>query len=79
MKQKVRILVGIASPTWSYAPGETAEIDAREAERWIKHGIAIPIEPSPGQDGKLRPPEAAAVEPPENAAMPRPRKRKAGR
>lgn len=73
------MLVGIASPTWSYSPGETVEIDAREAERWIKHGIAVPVDPSPGQDGSVRPTEAAAAEPPEDTAMPRPRKRKAGR
>lgn len=43
MTKRVRVLVSIASPTWSYAPGDMADIDAVEAERWIAANIAEPV------------------------------------
>jgi len=57
-KVKVKVLTGIASPDWAYAPGDIAEIDPDEAQRWIKAGIAAPLE------GKI---ETATVKPPEKA------------
>lgn len=69
-KQRVRVLVSIASPSWSYMQGDIAELDAAEAERWIKAGIAVPL----GEEI-----ETATAEPPENTMKPVPKKRKAGR
>lgn len=67
---KVRLLTSIASPTWSYSPGEVADIDPEEAARWIKAGIAEAV------DGP-RAAEAAVIEPSEKAVLPRPKPRKA--
>lgn len=52
--RKVKVLVSIASVTWSYAPGDIAEIEAEEADRWVNAGIAEEL-PAPK-------PEVAVIE-----------------
>jgi len=74
MNLKVRILTGIASPTWSYAPGDIADVDEKEAARWIKAGIAEPVE-----EKKSKKVETATAEPPENTMKKPPKRRKAGK
>ncbi|MDA8212166.1 MAG: hypothetical protein M0021_09855 [Clostridia bacterium] len=63
--KKVKVLVSIASVTWSYAPGDIAEIDVAEAERWVNAGIAE----------ELPKPEVVIIEPLEKAE-PHPVKRR---
>ncbi|MEW5921572.1 MAG: hypothetical protein AB1796_11635 [Bacillota bacterium] len=58
---KVKILVGIASATWSYAPGEVVELESGLAKAWIAAGIAGEIDTAP---------ENATIEPPEKAVIP---------
>lgn len=60
-KKKVRILIAIASPDWSYAPQEVVELDQDLAEKWIGSGIAEPVR----SDNEL---ETAVKEPAEKAA-----------
>jgi len=44
MIKSIKLKTGIASPEWSYSPGDVVEvgdkIDREEAARWIKAGIA---------------------------------------
>lgn len=37
---KIKLLVSIASASWSYSPGQIAEIDDEEAKRLINAGLA---------------------------------------
>lgn len=64
------MLTGIASATWSYAPGQEVDLPTETATAWIKSGIAAAV---------VAPVETATAQPPENAAMPAPQRRKAGR
>lgn len=43
---RVRIRVGIASPTWAYAPGQVVELDDELADKWIASGIAEEVDDS---------------------------------
>lgn len=74
MARRIRLKVSIASAAWSYAPGDELEvgvnIDAEEAIRWLKAGIAEAVE---------RRSETATAEPPENAMLPTAKRRKVGR
>ena len=40
---KVRFMVAIASEEWSYRPGETAWLDAVQAEKFIAGKIAVAV------------------------------------
>lgn len=59
--RKVKILVGIASANWSYAPGQIVELDEKLAKAWIAAGIAEAIDVAP---------ESTAIGPPEKAVLP---------
>jgi len=55
---KVRVLTSIASATWSYAPGEIANMPEEQAKTWIKSGLAAPVEVGPTIEKQvLEPPE----------------------
>lgn len=41
---KIKMKVSIASPDWSYAPGDIAEFDDNTAKKFIKNGFAEPLE-----------------------------------
>jgi hypothetical protein len=43
MKTKVRMLVSLASATWSAQPQQVVEVDSIEAEKWIRSGLAAPV------------------------------------
>lgn len=58
--QRVEVLVSIASPTWSYSPGQVAEIDDEEAKRWVAAGIARWLKESPVETAMRATPETAA-------------------
>lgn len=47
MKKKVKFLQAIASPTWSYAPGAEAMIDAAIADAWSESGIVSILDEEP--------------------------------
>lgn len=64
--KKVKVLVSIASVAWSYAPGDIAEIEAEEADRWVNAGIA--------EELPLPKPKVAVIEP-ENTALPAKRRK----
>lgn len=53
---KIRLLVSIAGPLFSYAAGETVEIDAAEARRWIAAGIAEAVTDAPAPEAAVSPP-----------------------
>lgn len=53
---KIKILVSIASATWSYAPGDIVDLPQNRAKAWIKSGLAAPYEPEI---------ETASITPPE--------------
>jgi hypothetical protein len=41
---KVKFKVSIASETWSYSPGQVVDIEDKQAEAFIKGGIAERVE-----------------------------------
>jgi hypothetical protein len=41
---KVKFKTSIASSTWSYRPGEVADIDDELAKKFVKSGIAEEVE-----------------------------------
>lgn len=45
--KKVKMLVSIASPTWSYAPGNEAIFDEDQADKFIDAGFAQFLEDIP--------------------------------
>jgi hypothetical protein len=57
MPKTVRILQGIASATWSYKPGDLVEVSTRQAEAYIRAGIAEPVaaRSSAPESASLRP------------------------
>lgn len=57
----VRVLVSIAGVSFSYAPGDVAELDEAEARRWIAAGIAEAVKQASA-------PESAAKRPRETTA-----------
>lgn len=40
---KVRMLVSMASATWSAQPQQVVEVDSTEARKWIASGLAAPV------------------------------------
>lgn len=36
---QVRFLQGVAGLTWSYVPGQVAEVEQRQAVAWIASGV----------------------------------------
>lgn len=40
---KVKMIVSMASPDWSYNPGDEVEVDAKAAKAWIEAGMAEPV------------------------------------
>jgi hypothetical protein len=58
---KVRFLTGIAGIKFIYAPGDEVEMNASEAERWIKSGAAEFV---------LTTVETATMDKPETAVAP---------
>jgi hypothetical protein len=43
-KKRVKMLVSIASPDWSYIPQQEVELDESLADAWIECGHAVPLE-----------------------------------
>lgn len=41
---KIKMLTGIASHEWSYAPGEEIDLDEKTALAWVENGFAELIE-----------------------------------
>jgi hypothetical protein len=44
---KLKILTSIAGESFSYKPGDVAEIEAEEAARWVSAGFAVPVVEQP--------------------------------
>jgi len=60
---KVKILKGIASPSWSYSAGDVVDIKKDEALRWVKAGIAENATKPAGSQKAVKQPSSTATKP----------------
>lgn len=44
---KVKINQAIASPVWSYKRGQIVDMETRQADAWIKSGLAAAVAATP--------------------------------